>query len=249
MSTLKNYAPMDLDAQDELDKEFDKGGNEFCKLKVGKNVFRCLPRKPDQKSNIVVIHEHFVDDVPGMEGKTFRFACPRRHANQRCPECEKADRMRKSDNPVDRQSAKDHYPTTRAYMNVIDRRDEDAGPKILTFGKSIRTQLKAIEGDQADGGDYTNPLDEGFDIVIKRVGTGQYDTEYTVSAARNNSPLADDEDESEEWIEGQWRLDNYKDVMDPQKLLAALKGEQYSRQALPAGRVKGRRTAQDDVGD
>ena len=237
--------------REELEKELKAGrSNEFMKLKVGKNRVRFLPRDPKWKSHIKIIHEHFVDDIPGKTG-SFRFACPRRHgAGARCPECERGDVLRRGNNVVDRERAKDHYPSTRNYSNVIDRSDEGSGPRIITFGSTIFDQLKAIFDDKADGGDYTNPGDEGFDIIITRTGTGKQDTKYAVSAARAQSALSEDQDEADGWMETMWSLDSYSAVLAADKLLDALAGEDSrggrARAALPAVRSKGR-TAQQDI--
>ena len=67
MGNLKSYEPMDLGVQDELANEFGAGGSsEFAKIKVGKNVFRFLPRKGGWRSHFKVIHEHF-EGVPDDE--------------------------------------------------------------------------------------------------------------------------------------------------------------------------------------
>ncbi|MFQ5472274.1 MAG: hypothetical protein ACE5FA_05240 [Dehalococcoidia bacterium] len=256
MGNLQTYEPMDLSVSDELSKNMGTSGSEFHKLKPGKNVVRFLPRKKGWRSHVKVVHEHFVNDVPGREG-VVRFACPRRMAKGWCPECALADKMKRSDNPIDRESARQHYPSMRIYSNIIDRRNEEAGPKLLTFGRRIWEQLETIARDPDDGGDYTCPTDDGFDVIIKRTGTGRFDTSYEVRPARSNSPLSDDGDEAAEWIDSQWSLDAHASVLPRGKLSALLGIEEDSgsgnKRALPPGRSRSsgrgrrRRTAQQDL--
>jgi hypothetical protein len=260
-SNLAEFDELDLDALGDMDKEVDAaGGSEFMKLEVGQNVVRFLPPQRGEKLPFKIIHEHFLENVPGQDNKTVRIVCPRKmsQGKLRCPVCESGDMLKRSTNQVDRNDAKKMYPTMRIYANVIDRNAPETGPKIMTFGKMIWKQLKNILNDKQNGGNFTEPGPNGFDIVITREGTGKNDTRYDVKPARNDSPLGNNE-----WLEKRWPLDEYAVIPDSGDVLSIMRGEEPTRasrrQALPSGEQmdkdvatarqgRGRgRTAQQDV--
>lgn len=185
-SNLVEYGGMDPDAMDEIDDEVDAASqSKFVKLKQGKNVLRFLPRLKGQKSHVKIVHQHF---WPTPDGK-IRVACAKlmSKGKERCLLCEEADHMEQHGNHVDKQRAQKLRPEMKVYANVIDRAYPEQGPKILQVGKSIWKQLKSIFDDD---GDYTDPTENGFDIIIRRTGE-EKSTRYEVKAARNNSPLGD----------------------------------------------------------
>lgn len=266
-SNLQIWEGMDLDVLDFQDKEVRTASqSEFWKPEVGENPIRYLPKLKGWRSNARIIYEHYVDDVPGYDG-TVRFVCPRSmtKGKQRCPECERADTMKKNGNPVDFDRAKKIYPQTRVYTNIIDRAAEELGPRVYSFGKTVWEKLKKIASSKHQGGDYTNPTASGFDVVIDRTGTGKNDTRYDVFAAREDSALAPTQEEMVVMIENQWNLDYYAAVLDGEELMKLLRGESRgrggrrvvdggdnNRRQLTEGRDTGRgrgrgRTAQDDV--
>ncbi len=155
----------------------------------------------------------------------------------------------------------------RIYCNVIDRALPEAGPRILTFGKTIWKALKQI---MEDDGDYTNPTDTGFDIIINREGTGKNDTEYSVKSHRESTPLHPDPAIAHDWITNQRDLDAYTVLLEPEDLLKQLRGEKGGGRgrgddddgareerprgrgrpgddARPVNRAPSRRNAQDDI--
>lgn len=263
MGSIQVWEGMDLDVLDEMDKEVKSAtSTEFWKPEVGENVVRFLPKLKGQKSHVKIVYEHFVDDVPGRDG-IFRFVCPRNQTKGRqpCPLCDQADTFKKSRNPADHDRAKELYPQMRIYANIIDRSQPELGPRVFAFGKTIWEQLKKIATSKHQGGDYTSPGENGFDVVIDRTGTGKNDTRYTVLPAREDSPLSKDKEQLEQWITGQWALESYAVVLDGPELMNALRGGspgRGGRTALPAGNGRtsralpdttrrARRTAQDDV--
>jgi hypothetical protein len=225
MGNLADYEGVDLDDLDDIDKEFaESSSKEFVKLEAGENVVRFLPaplgKGKKGKKPWMKIHEHYIDIKKGGEDKTVRFVCPRRmtKGKERCPACDMVDRLSKG-NAADKEHAKDFQATLRIYANVIVRGQEEAGPKVLAFGKSIHDRLKSIANSRR-GGDYMIPTEKGVDIIIEREGTGRK-TKYTVSADREYSPLSDEEEEAIEWIENQWPLMEYA-TLDEYEVNAAL---------------------------
>lgn len=226
MGNLQNYGGFDLDVFDEDDKEIEKSSksSEFMTMEKGDNVVRFLPppadaawaKRPDGKiSPFKVIHEHFVE-VPGLKRKV-RFVCPRLHGGGHCPACSDADALIRTGNPFDKDKARDMYPSARTYANVIDRNDEARGPKVLGFSKTIREGLKRARN---RFGDFTDPSEGGFDIIIEKVDKNGK-IEYNVEADRGNSPLG-----NEEWLESQFNLDSYARVPTLEEIKDMLSGKE-----------------------
>lgn len=180
------------------------GDETFMKLKVGPNVIRILPPRQGEKSPFRVVRQHFIR-LPGNDAPVV-FSCPRHAATKdRCPACEQAAKLRATGVKVDRDRAWELMPKLRVFANVIDRKDMDAGPKVLGFGKTIHEELTDLRQDPDAGGNFTDPED-GFDVIITRKGTGKNDTSYSVRLARNPSPITDDEEEGGIWYESMENL-------------------------------------------
>jgi hypothetical protein len=208
MGSLVKYGSFDLDTLEKQDAQVAATttvGADFMKMQPGKNRVRFLPSATPGESPLLIVNEHFVDTP---DGQRVRFACPRLMDKEPCPACQEADRLKRTGNPIERDKAWNFYPKLRVYANVIDR-DNPGSPRILAFGKMIWDGLKRIRKDKDEGGDFTNPLGDGFDIVITREGTGKNDTKYSVSAARSDSALTNNPDEIDELIESQWDLSKY----------------------------------------
>ena len=217
MSNLVKYGSFDLDELEKKEKELSgAAGGNFIRPQVGKTVVRFLPPKAGVKSPFQIVYEHFIQPGPGQ--KKIRFSCPKRMEGKRCPACEKADSLRRTQNPADRERAYSLYPSKRIYANVIDRANPDEGPKVMPFGVTIFDALKSI---RAEDGDFTNPEADGFDIVILREGTKKHDTRYEVRPDRKDSPLG-----NMEWIEQQWDLSKYARVDTLEEILAKMSGQE-----------------------
>jgi hypothetical protein len=260
MSDLVKYGEWDDEqaAVDKAEAEAD-GGTPFVKLQVGRNVVRFLPPKVGVRTPFKVVWTHFLR-VHGRD-KPIPLACPRRESSELCPICDKGFKLRETGNEVDFKESKKWLPRKRVYANVIDRSDP-SGIKVLGVGKQVHDQLISIRHDKEDGGNFTNPTEDGFDIVINRKGTGQMDTEYTVRVARDFTPLHDDAAQANEWIEAQFDLSPFGKTHPAAKLRDLMDGnfggsngsapEAATSQpdAAPAQLPKGRRrSAQDDVID
>lgn len=247
MSNIVSYGSYDIDAAKDIQKKVEaiSGGN-FLKLGVGDTVVRILPPTAGRNSPFRVTAVHYIDAVPGLQ-KMVVFTCPRVELKEPCIACEKAQQLQNSKSPIDRERAWKIGAQLKIYANVVDRDNPDAGVKILSFGKTIHEQLKKIRKNPRLGGDFTDPTKGGFDIVINREGTGQRDTKYVVSAARENSPLSTDVEEINGWIGGQHDLEKLIRVEAPDELLAAWSdlgmahrggGRQMAAGRQPAGRIE-----------
>lgn len=203
---IRQWGGYELEAADEDEQALSKGASEFMKFKNGRNVVRVLPPLFDETTGkprklIVNAYEHYIE-VPGAE-RALKATCPRLMAKSFCPICQLADQLATNGNPVDAARAKKYAARKRCYINVIDRSDPDAGPKVAAIGKQIAEQLVAIRKDEDAGGDFTDP-ENGFDLVIMKNLSRDDQISYKVVPARNASPLG-----NEDWILAQSDLGRF----------------------------------------
>lgn len=220
-TNIVKYQGLDLATVDAVGQQVDaiSGGN-YETIEVGENVYRFLP-VPDGQSPIRVTAMHYIDAIPGLDGKTIVFACPRVELKTTCAACAKSEELMKTGNPVDRERAWRISAGLRVYANVINRKKPENGPRVLSFGKQIWTQLQQIRKNPRMGGDFTDPSSNGFDIIITREGTGKNDTKYTVAADRQNSPLAASDEEINNLILATKNLEQEVNPSLPEELLLA----------------------------
>lgn len=216
MGNLVQYGSYTLDAaeQEEQDLAASGGGAEFMKLKEGKNLVRFMPPALGVETPFQVVSQHYIKNPTG---NAVVFACPRVMQKRFCPACQKANQFKATGNSADKKAAMELFPRRRIFANVIDRTDQEAGPKILAFGKTIQESLVKIRKNEDIGGDFTCPK-EGFDIQIERSGQG-LNTSYHVLPARRESPLG-----NMEWIAMQHDLSRYAIVPDDEDLGEMLAG-------------------------
>ncbi len=236
MSNLVQYGKYELETADEEKADLDSsgGGANFLTLKEGNNVVRFLPPPLGTKSPFYVIYQHYIKPTVG---DAVSFACPKMMAKQRCPVCEKSKELSRANNKADKDAARELYARRRVFSNVIDRSDQESGPKILAFGKTIQEQLNVIRRNKQLGGDYTDPM-EGFDIVIERKGTG-LNTKYTVNAGRGDSELG-----NMEWIAMQHDLSQFGQLKSYEDICETL-----GMGSEPAQVTEGRRQQRANVVD
>jgi hypothetical protein len=195
---LATYGEWTPEQMEKEAKEISTGG-DFWKAPVGNTSVRFLPPKVGWPSPFVIQYQHFIR-MPGVERQII-FCCPRQHAQKPCMSCKRADVLETSGNARDEKMAKQLRPQKRIMANVIvSPKDVTAKVQIWTFGSKVFQQLKAIREDDDGGGNFLDPI-KGFNIVVKRVGTGKDDTTYTLIPSRTVGPLA-----NMDWIENQQDL-------------------------------------------
>jgi len=236
------YSSYSAETADAEKAASESEGKNYMKLKVGRNVVRILPPPEGESSVFKVVYQHFLE-LPGKKGS---FMCPRIMNKQHCPICAKADELKASGRKADMEAANDLFARRRVFCSVIDRADEAAGPKVLGIGKTVHEPLLDMRRNEDVGGDFAHPI-EGFDIIITRTGTGKNDTKYTVSAARNNSQLAGDEETMQGWIDGQADLSAIARLPDAEAMAEFLGTDAEEapppRKQLPASRATATKTA------
>jgi hypothetical protein len=247
MSNIKKYASYEVEAVEADEEQAAQGGSQFLKHKAGQTLaLRVLPPKAEWgiATPFAITYQHTID-IPGTKDPV-RFNCPRMMAKAPCPACARMEELKSSGNPTDYAEGGKMYPKFRVLANVIDRDHEELGPQVWGFGKKIYEQLTSIRKDPRKGGDFCNPEEDGFDLLVERQGEGLL-TKYFVSPARQSSPLG-----NEDWIDIQTDLRSFKRVdsaADIRKKLGVEEEARAVRQPAPAAAVKGKktRTAADDM--
>lgn len=159
---------------DSVAKEYDIGGKkgDFFKLEQGDNRVRVV-------SGYEVLAKHWAN------GKMLGICIGKEKG---CPWCNApVETDPKTGKP------KDMRPNVRFLMWVIDRQDENK-MKLAEFGWSIVNSMRELSQDEEYGYDSEiPPYDMNIKKTVKNGGKNPSDTEYTVIAARTNTPLTDEE--------------------------------------------------------
>ena len=226
-SNIVKYSSFSLeDAEKEEAALAEMNKGKFHKLHNGKNKVRFLPAKLGAQV-FVKASQHFVQ-VGSME-RGVSFNCPRKMANQPCLVCNDAEFLGATGSSVDYDLAGKLFANFRVYGNVIDREHPEIGPVTLAFGKKVYDELIKIRKDEADGGDFTDPV-EGFDIIIEKSGE-LLNTRYAVRPSNKGStPLGDNT-----WIDIQADLSRYARVPTTEELATLLASSKYESATLGRG--------------
>lgn len=223
MSNLTKYSEFSLEEAEEAESELKdlSTGKQFMKFGVGRTTIRILPGLPGEKA-LLLVQQHYVK-LPG--GKTVVFACPRAHAKKPCPACIRFDKLIGTGDPKDKDVAYEHFkPSLGVFCNAINRADVERGVQIAKFGKKVYEQLVALRKNEDAGGNFTDPTELGFDIVIERTGLTKNDTEYKVWPNRKQSPLASDATVANTWLQSMSSLKSYALVEEWDELVKRLTG-------------------------
>lgn len=107
-----------------------------------------------------------------------------------CAIYEKYEELRDSDDPDDKDWAKKLVPRTKYLMPVAvysdekgKKVDEDQSGKMVMLAKGLYEEIIDLFLDE-EWGDMTD-TEDGYDLKLKRSGTGKNDTEYSCSPCRN----------------------------------------------------------------
>ena len=247
MSNLTKFGEWGDDAAAQDAAATRAGQKSYMKLTEGDNVVRFLPPRIGKSSPFAATFSHYMD-LP--DGRKVSFNCPRMMAKRACIVCAKGEQLRTSRSMTDQKAGKRLFPRIRVYANVIDRTNEALGVQILAFGKGVMESLTALRQNPRKGGNFTHP-ETGRDIIITRKGTGQFDTEYTISPDVTTSPLHADPGQADEWLEFAYDLDPFLTVLDDEAIRAKVRGEEAeptpSRPAAKTIAAPRGRSVEDDV--
>jgi len=213
MTSLVKYGSFNLGALEKQNTKIENttssSGADFMKLGEGRHRVRFVPPRAGDATPFKVVVEHF---LKAKNGQRAVFACPRNSDTPtKCPACEEFFKLHGSSNPLDKDEARNYKVRTRIYANVRDRGKPET-VRILAFPRTVWDGILRIAKDSEEGGDFVDPTESGFDMIITRKGTTMTDTKYTVTPSRTGSALAESSEELEEFIETQYDLDRYAHV-------------------------------------
>ena len=180
--------------KDKLKKtDLGGGGRGYFTPREGKSLIRILPETGDMDFFFQTVGRHFFPD------KRMTY-CPAftSEGEYECPVCDLVDELHKAGDKSSKKMASALGLRKQYWMNVIDRKSPESGPLIYTPGVIVFNTIVSLIGDPDYGDIYD--IEDGIDLVIEREGTG-LNTEYQVIAKRHSSPLSDDPDEADKWLD------------------------------------------------
>lgn len=208
--------------------------DSYLKVEPGKNIIRILPWKDDSKQFFAeaVIHRYESDD-----GKIQNYYC-RKTQNESCPVCDfyfDLWKMHKELGLPPKTKSKfgdlatKIKGTPRYYMNVIDRRFQEANPeniegavKILSTGQKVFKKVMdgIFNSDYMDENDPDNTnvlsMKKGNDFVLELGKSGEFNN-YDQSTFRIKKSAAGSDREIRVWMEAmhdihaQMKIGDYDD--------------------------------------
>lgn len=166
-----------------LKEGYEKGTITFWGPKVGKNIIRILPPKNREEDADAVfftkIKVHW-GVGPGKKRTTCRKTVD---PNQSCPACEYSDELIASGRKEDVIAGRNLSANEKYVMCVVDVQDTSKGVQIFEASRTLFNDILQLFLDE-DYGDIDS-LETGRHVKIERVGTGKFDTKYTVIPAGN----------------------------------------------------------------
>lgn len=245
--------------EEQADAEIaDMQSASFFKFEVGQTLLRVPPSRKGERL-IQVTYNHYLEgDEDSVSVNCPRMMTIKAPNRERCPICEVVRSLDKSGAKADQELAKTIAVRRRVFMNAIIKGQEEKGVQIVPFGKVIHEQIAEMRRDNVAGGNFSDPFD-GFEIWVRRKGTGKKSTRYTVGRMPERGPLAESEEEMAKIVNEQPNLSplarwpSYGEVAEAAADVMEELGCPFSskpsiaakaRPALPATR-----TAQDEVED
>jgi hypothetical protein len=164
------------------------------------NVIRILPPAKSWQDKGHYGYEVFVHYGIGADNSAF--LCLEQMKGENCPICD--ERIR-ADQAGEEEIAKELRPAKRVAMYIIDRKSEKSGPQIWVAPWTVDRDISALCKDPKTGGilniDDPNP-DGGYDVSFNRGKNSGGFFEYTgIQIDRRPSPLSDDDDQAQAWLE------------------------------------------------
>ncbi len=167
--------------------------------KEGKNRVRILPRtwvdSEGPEHWAFPIHLHF-----GIGPDNSSYLCPTKMGKGTCPICEERGRL---DATGDKEAARELRVALYQLVWIIDRNDEDVGPKAWRMPASkLEGPICDLSRDEDTGAilKIDHPAD-GYDVTFTRSGTGR-NTDYTAPAVvRKQTYLSENEELEQEWLD------------------------------------------------
>lgn len=200
----KGFAYKSRGAETYKERASQQGGNYDSPIKESVKTFN--PKAGDHEIRILpptwedadhfgyTIFQHF---NIGPEGGTY--LCLHKMRNEACPICDEKANAEKAGEDELAQALK---PGKKILVWVIDRSNEKEGPKLWAMPWTFDRDLCALAVDKKSGEvfELDNP-EEGYDISFSIQGEKLTKKYVGIQVARRASPLHDDEDKAQEWLD------------------------------------------------
>lgn len=163
--------------------------------KAGDHDIRILPPTwEDATSFGFEVWQHY---QIGPDGGTY--ICLHKMKGEACPIC---DERQRAERAGDEDLAQALKPGKRVAMWVVDRGAEKEGPKLWMAPWTLERDMCALAIDKKSGEVYQldNP-EEGYDVSFSVQGEKLQKKYVGLQIARRPSPLHDDEDKMQEWLD------------------------------------------------
>jgi len=193
--------------------------------KQGQRRIRILPT-PDGSSPFkeVWFHEVFVD------GKWQKFYDPQKNDNERSPLSEVYDELMSTGKDSDKELAKQYKPRKFYIVKVIDRNNEQDGPKFWRFKHNYKQEGifdKIIPIYKAKG-DVADP-DKGRDLILEltkaKTPKGAFYTVIQTVMYDDPTPVHEDEDVMADWVGNELTWEDVYSKKPTEYLEAIARGE------------------------
>ena len=171
------------------------GDVKFYTPDKGNNTIRILPLTGEDAEGRygfpVSVHYQI-----GPDGG--QFLCLKSMKDEKCPICEE---RRKANKEGDEEYARDLKASDRIAVYVIDREDEEEGPKFYLMPATLETAMASLATDKKSGAvlNFTDP-EEGYDFSFEKTGKGMKTKYLGAEFDRKESALSDDDDLMEAWL-------------------------------------------------
>ena len=173
------------------------------RVKEGTNILRVMP--PPSRD-----YDHFGIDIFthfGIGVNKSTYLCLHNMRDELCPVCEEHAQMlasfggRDLTDP-DKDALRPFRAGKRVLMYGVDRKEEEKGPQAWAAPWTIDRELTTLMQDKRTGEVlWIDDPENGFDIDFSRKGTGLTTKYEGISIARRESPLHQDADKLNAWLE------------------------------------------------
>ena len=156
---------------------------KFWRPEKGDHTIRVLPGK--NGDFLFDGHHHY------NVGKNPGFLCPQKSFDEKCPVCDFASKLWKDGTDESKEMAKKLFPRQRYYAAILVRGEEEKGPRVWGFGKTVyETLIKYCLNPEY--GDITD-VETGVDLDLNyEVPPGASFPKTTIQPKRKSTKLCQD---------------------------------------------------------
>lgn len=158
----------------------EKGNSSFHLMKdEGTYRFRVLPTGDEEKDWAAPMVTFFLGKKTYVSPSTKDLPCAIMDFSEKLRKSKKESEQKLAKNIRPRKS----FVVAAIKMDSSGKEVDSSGVRLLKLPNNVYGDMLDIFLDEEDGGDFTHPT-EGFDIKVTRIGTGQFDTKYSVRACK-----------------------------------------------------------------